>query len=157
MQLRTFIHLTHRRDEATVLLDSGATENFINESYTQQLQLPVKRLLHPRPVYNIDGMPNANGHIHSYTNLEMQMGQQRTKLCFFLTNIGKSKIILGYPWFAAMQPNIDWARGWIDADQLPLIIRNLQKPKTHIGMDNERSCTPTCHPTGRYTSQEYRC
>jgi hypothetical protein len=63
----------------------------------------------------------------------MQTGQQRTKLHFFLTNIGESKIILGYPWFAATQPNIDWARGWIDADQLPLIIWNLQKPKTHIG------------------------
>ena len=66
----------------------------------------------------------------------MQTGQQRTKLRFFLTNISESKIILGYPWFAATQPNIDWARGWIDADQLPLIIRNLQKPKTHIGTCN---------------------
>src|SRR5580692_3641782 len=47
MQLRTFIHLTYRRDEATALLDSGATENFINEAYAQQLKLPVKRLLHP--------------------------------------------------------------------------------------------------------------
>src|SRR5580692_2506020 len=47
MQLRTFIHLAHRRDEATALLDSGATENFINEAYAQQLKLPVKRLLHP--------------------------------------------------------------------------------------------------------------
>src|SRR5580692_6824158 len=47
MQLCTFIHLTHQRDEATALLDSGATENFINEAYAQQLKLPVKRLLHP--------------------------------------------------------------------------------------------------------------
>jgi hypothetical protein len=87
-------------------------------------------------VYNVDGTPNANGHIHSYTDLEMQTGQQRMKLHFFLTNISESKIILGYPWFAATQPNIDWARGWINADQLPLIIWNLQKPKTHIGTCN---------------------
>src|ERR1700747_588888 len=42
---------------------------------------------------------------------------------FFLTDLGKNHIILGYPWFAAFQPNINWARGWIDHAQLPLILR----------------------------------
>ena len=63
----------------------------------------------------------------------MQTGQQRTKLCFFLTDIGNQKLILGYPWFAATQPNIDWAQGWIEADQLLLIIHTLEKKKVRIG------------------------
>jgi hypothetical protein len=42
---------------------------------------------------------------------------------FFLTDLGEHKIILGYPWFVAKQPKIDWAKGWIDHSQLPLIIR----------------------------------
>ena len=46
MQLHVFIHLTHKQDEAAALLDSGATENFIQESYAQQLKLPVKCLLY---------------------------------------------------------------------------------------------------------------
>ena len=75
MQLRVFIHLTHKQDKAAALLDSGATENFIQGSYAQQLKLPVKCLSHTRPVYNVDGTLNKNGHIHSYTDLEMQMGQ----------------------------------------------------------------------------------
>ena len=74
MQLHVFIHLTHKWDEATTLLDSGATENFIQELYAQQLKLPVKHLLYTQPVYNIDGTLNKNGHIHSYTDLEMQTG-----------------------------------------------------------------------------------
>ena len=111
MQLYVFIHLTHKQDEATALLDSSATENFIQELYTQQLKLPIKHLPHTWLVYNIDGMLNKNGHIHSYTDLEMQTGQQRTKLCFFLTDRGEQKLILGYPWFMATQPNINWARG----------------------------------------------
>ena len=72
----------------------------------------------------------------------MQTGQQRTKLCFFLTNIGDQKLILGYPWFAATQPNIDWAQGWIEAEQLPLIIHVPEKKKVHIG-----KCDAT--PAGR--------
>ena len=35
MQLHVFIHLMHKWDEATALLDSGATENFIQEVYAQ--------------------------------------------------------------------------------------------------------------------------
>ena len=133
MQLHVFIHLTHKEDEAAVLLDSGTTENFIQELYAQQLKLPIKHLPHTWPVYNIDRMLNKNGHIHSYTDLEMQTGQQRTKLHFFLTDIGEQKLILGYPWFTVTQPNIDWARGWIEADQLPLIICISEKKKVHIG------------------------
>ena len=109
MQLHVFIHLAYKQDEAAALLDSGATENFIQESYAQQLKLPVRCLPYTWPVYNVNGMLNKNRHIYSYTNLEMQTGQQRTKLCFFLTDIGNQKLILGYPWFAATQPNINWA------------------------------------------------
>ena len=139
MQLHVFIHLTHKQDEAAALLDSRATENFIQELYAQQLKLPIKCLPHTWLVYNVNGMLNKNGHIHSYIDLEMQTGQQRTKLCFFLTDTGEQKLILGYPWFTATQPNIDWARGWIEAEQLPLIICMLEKKKVHIG---ECSVTP---------------
>ena len=72
----------------------------------------------------------------------MQTRQQRTKLHFFLTDIGDQKLILGYLWFTATQPNIDWARGWIKAKQLPLIIHAPEKKKDRIG-----KCSTT--PTGR--------
>ena len=38
-------------------------------------------------------------------------------------NLGEQKAILGYPWFAAVQPKIDWAKGWIDTLQLPIVLR----------------------------------
>jgi len=43
--------------------------------------------------------------------------------------MGDHKVILGYPWFAANQPKIDWARGWIDTIQLPLILRDAKAEK----------------------------
>src|SRR6266404_4683896 len=42
---------------------------------------------------------------------------------FFLTELGEHKAILGYPWFAATQPKIDWKRGWIDHTQLPIVLK----------------------------------
>jgi hypothetical protein len=41
----------------------------------------------------------------------------------FLTDLGEYKAILGYLWFVAMQPKIDWKNRWIDESQLPIIFR----------------------------------
>jgi len=51
---------------------------------------------------------------------------------FFLTDLGHHRIILGYPWFVANQPRIDWAKGWIDASHLPVIISPPDLPATRF-------------------------
>jgi len=131
MNLQTYIHAAHRRTETTALLDSGATENFMNLTYAKWLKLPFKRLAKERPLFNVDGSTNKSGSIKYYVDLEMQTGNKRTNMRFFLTDMGDHKVILGYPWFAANQPKINWARGWIDTTQLPLVLRssNTQKPQ----------------------------
>src|SRR5580692_6579425 len=144
MQLCLFIHLARKRAETIALLDSGATENFLNMRYAKEMHFPIKRLEKPRPVFNVDGTRNKNGDIEHYTDLEMQTGNQRTWLWFFLTDLGEQKVILGYPWFVATQPKIDWARGWLESDQLPLILRTRIALQTRIG-----KCAFT--PAGRRT------
>ena len=121
MTVRFFIHSIAKRAEATTLLDSGATENFMNLSYAKWLQLPIKELAQPRKLFNIDNTENVSGELRHYTDLQVQMGSRTTKLRFFLTHIGEQKAILGYPWFATNQPKIDWKQGWIDHTQLPII------------------------------------
>ena len=69
----------------------------------------------------------------------MQTGNQRVWLRFFLTNLADQKAILGYPWFAAMQLKIDWAQGWIDSSQLPLILCTKLATESWIG---QCVCTP---------------
>ena len=121
MTVRFFIHTKSKRAEALALVDSGATENFMNLNYARYLRLPIQRLATPRKLYNVDGSSNRSGDLLYYTDLAVQTGDRRVNLCFFLSNLGENKAILGYPWFAAMQPKIDWKRGWIDHSQLPII------------------------------------
>ena len=109
--------------------------------YMKELHLPIKRLQRPQPVYNVDGTRNKNRDIEHYTDLEMQMGNQKVWLWFFLTDLANQKVILGYPWFTANQLKINWARGWIDSDQLPLILCTRKAIESRIA-----SCTAT--PTG---------
>jgi hypothetical protein len=142
MTIQSFIHSKSKRAETVALLDLGATENLINLQYTKYLQLPIQHLKEPRKLYNVDGSPNHSGELQYFTDLQVQMGTQCSTLCFFLSDLGENKAILGYPWFAAFQPQIDWKRGWIDHAQLPVIFhapnmtkarflpQQINKPKT---------------------------
>jgi hypothetical protein len=98
-------------------------ENFMNLQYAKYLQLPIRWLKEPRKLYNVDGSPNRSRELQYFTNLQVQTEIQWTTLHFFLSSLGENKAILGYPWFAAFQPQIDWKRGWIDHTQLPVIFR----------------------------------
>jgi len=65
-------------------------------------------------------------------DLQVQTGNQQTNLRFFLTDLGEKKAILGHPWFAAVQPHIDWKRGWVDYSQLPIILQAPNAVKAHF-------------------------
>ena len=123
MTLKVFVNTRSIRAETSALLDCGATENFVHIDYARRKRLPIKVLATPRKIINVDGTANAQGDIKFYTDLQVQQGKRRVLLRFFLTDIGDRDFILGYPWFAAIQPNIDWARGWIASEQLPVIFR----------------------------------
>jgi len=94
----------------------------MNLTYAKWLKLPIKNLEKPRKLFNIDGLLNKSGDLKYYTDLEVQTGTGRTNLRFFLSDLGEHKAILGYPWFAAVQPKINWKREWIDSSQLPIIL-----------------------------------
>ena len=124
MTIRFFIHSKSKRAESIALINSGATENFMSLEYAKYLHLPIRRLPITRKLFNVDGTPNKSGELQYFTDLQVHTGSQHTRLRFFLTNLGENKAILGYPWFAAVQPRIDWKRGWIDHSQLPIILRS---------------------------------
>ena len=123
MTIRFFVHSIAKRAEAIALVDSGATENFMNLTYAKWLRLPIKKMDQPRKLFNVDGTENKSGELQFYTDLQVRTGTSTTTLRFFLSDLGEHKAILGYPWFAATQPNIDWKRGWIDHTQLPIILK----------------------------------
>ena len=116
-------------------MDCGATKNFIDTDHAYAMKLPLKRLAKPREVFNIDKIPNRQGPITHYTDLIIQMGIQTKKMRFFLTHLGGNPIILGYPWFAAMELRITWSKGWINYDQLPIVLSAPpeEDPSTCVG------------------------
>jgi hypothetical protein len=141
MTIRVYLNSLFKRAETSALLDSGTTENFINPDYARELKLPIEELTEPRKVFNVDRTQNCHGQITHYTDLEVRTGNQTQMMRFFLTNLGKQKVILGYPWFTAVQPIIDWAKGWIAYKQLPVVIKaKLWRPlmRAHTAAASDR-------------------
>jgi hypothetical protein len=90
--------------------------------YAKYLHLLIKTLKEPRKLFNVDRTPNHTGDLKYFTDLTTRTGTKLTMLRYFLSDLGDNKVILGYPWFAATQPKIHWARGWITYDQLPIVL-----------------------------------
>ncbi len=132
MTVQVFIHSNSKRAETISLLDSGATKNFLNLNYAKWLRLPIKRLPFLRKLFNVDGMENKAGQLQFYMDLAIRTGATTTNMRFFLTQLREHKAILGYPWFAAVQPKIDWKRGWIDHTQLPIIFKTSDTAKARF-------------------------
>jgi hypothetical protein len=76
MTIHSFIHSKLKRAETVALLDSGATENFMNLQYAKYLQLPIQHLKEPQKLYNVDGSPNRSGELQYFSDLQVQTGTQ---------------------------------------------------------------------------------
>ena len=90
------------------LLDSGATENFIDKRTVATLGLGTRTLIQPLSIHNVDGTMNQEGQITQYCDLWVRKGKQNTKLRFYVTSLGRDRLILGHPWFRHFNPDIDW-------------------------------------------------
>jgi hypothetical protein len=132
MTVRFYTHSTKKRAEGTALIDSSATENFMNLDYARWLGLPIKHLEKTRQLFNVDSTENKAGKLQFYTDVSLQTGTKRTNHRFFLSDLGEVKAIFGYPWFANTQPRIDWSKGWIDSSQLPIILRSPDAQKAQF-------------------------
>jgi predicted aspartyl protease len=91
-----YTHSVVKRAKRVALIDSGATENFMNLQYAKWLYLPIKKLLFEQNLFNVDGMEKKSSKLKYYMDLEVQIGGNQTRMWFFLTDLGEHKVILRY-------------------------------------------------------------
>ena len=125
MKIPVSFRTTYARADKQILVDSGATDNFIHPRLIKRLALGTQKLEHPRKIWNIDGTNNKAGKIAEYADLSVQTGKKQNKMRFLVTDLGHEDLILGYPWLATFEPKFSWADGTIDTEYLPIIIRSL--------------------------------
>ena len=136
------------------LIDSGAGGTFIDQNFARNFE--IKHLDQPVKAYNVDGTENKKGLIKSYVDLEFHLGEKKFSERFYITGLGKQKIILGFPWLHKHNPIIDWKKGEISWKPLKIDWRRLvekgrqirmaQQPKVEEILDEEEQKTHSTNP-----------
>jgi len=96
--------------DEVALVDSRATENFIDQETITRLKLGTKKMDQPIKLRNIDGSYNKAGSITHYLDLLVSQGNKKVTERFYVMNLGTDHLILGYPWLCAFNPDIDWPK-----------------------------------------------
>ena len=89
------------------LLNSGVNSLFIDSDFTCAQKLTLQSLTHPTPVFNVDGTPNEAGAICHIANVILRFQDHSKHTIFAVTNLGKHKMILGYPWLHKHNPEVN--------------------------------------------------
>jgi hypothetical protein len=61
--------------------------------------------------YNVDGTEKKRGKITSFVDLAMTINGRTMDTRLLVTGLGKQKVILGFPWLAQENPDINWTTG----------------------------------------------
>ncbi len=111
--IKVCISLYTREGKAEVdaLLDSKATENLIHPQLIERTKVKKKWLKKERKLFNVDGSQNLLEGITETALLLIKSRQAAANHRFLITDIGEDDLILGYPFFEAINPQIDWPTG----------------------------------------------
>jgi len=95
----------HEGMTVKALLDSGATEMFMDKRMAARYGFKLQKLERPIMVRNVDGMNNSEGVITHQVEMNVYYKGYIKKMRM---DVEKTEIILGMPWLVAHNPEINW-------------------------------------------------
>ena len=107
------VALRHKQQtyRVTALIDSGASSNFVSQSFVQRHNIPTREKLTPTPLSSLNGEPfTSEGVTHYSTDFTMNLDGHEEKLNFNIVPIQLYQIVLGIPWLIKHDPNILWSQ-----------------------------------------------
>ncbi len=132
MRIPVLFESAHATAEREVLVDSGATDNFISKNLLNRLKIGYLPVENPIKIWNVDGTHNQDGAITHFTDLQVHMGTETKTLQFLITNLRRDEVILGYPWLTAFEPTIHWRDATLDKRCQPVIISSIKPEEAKI-------------------------
>jgi len=101
------------------LLDSGATGLVMSSEFARKQEFKLKKI--DRPIYmkNIDGSFNQEGLIEHTVEVNIYYQGYRERMEINVIGGQKWSVILGMPWLACHNPEIDWKTGEVKMTRCP--------------------------------------
>jgi hypothetical protein len=114
----------HETAAETALINSGATENFLNHDTAKRLGITPKELSTPRIMNNVDGTTNQMGLVKHYYDFCLKIGEQEAIQCFYIGGIRTDRFTLGFPWLQEFNPLINWIKRKVEGPHLTISTTN---------------------------------
>src|ERR1700678_2140819 len=119
--------------ETKVLLDTGAEGLFMDRNYAEEHDIVLQKLPNPITPSNVDGTLNHAGEITHFTWIQAKIDKRILLEKLWITDLGSSDVIFGFPWFKENNPQIVWKTGRV---QLPKA--DLETTSLYLAKDRQR-------------------
>jgi hypothetical protein len=103
--ISVLINICSSKQTVKTLINSGTGGLFIDQNFAKNFKINYSDK--PVKAYNVDGTENKRGTINAYFDLKFKLGDQKFNKHFYVTGLGKQRIILGFPWLHKYNPIID--------------------------------------------------
>ena len=91
-----------------VLLDSGTTGLFVDKKFVEEHSFKLEKLDQPIEIKNVNGTSNSRGNITHELECNVFYKGHSERLRMDVCDLGRTKMILGMPWLAAHNLEINW-------------------------------------------------
>jgi len=89
------------------MIDSGATEDFIDQEVCNNHRINMIKAKSPREICLADGKPSAMSPVTHMTKVPVDISSHREWATFQVANLQNDEIILGMPWLRQDNPRIE--------------------------------------------------
>ena len=104
---------------AEALLDSGTTGLVMSLEFARKKSFKLKKLERPMQVRNVDGSFNREGLIENTVEVNVYYKGHMERMEIDVIGGQKWGVILGMPWLACHNPEIDWKTGEVKMTRCP--------------------------------------
>jgi len=125
---------THKGIMIKALLDSGTTEMFMDRGMAARHGFKLQKLERPIAIRNIDGTNNSGGAITHQVECNVFYKGHVERMRMDVCDLGKMEVILGIPWLAAHNPEINWETGEVKMMRCPPLCGGKSQKKEKVRM-----------------------
>ena len=116
--------------EIRVLLDSGASANFISDKIVHELALPTASISSPLTVRVADGRTSV---VQSNVTTDLSVGSLHFRVTCLPTELYHYDVVLGKPWLTMFNPVVNWKLNAVSLVHLG---------RKHVLMGHQKSGVP---------------
>jgi len=123
---------THEGIMIKVLLDSGATEMFMDKQTIAKHGFKLQKLERPIAIRNVDSTNNSRGAIMHQVECNVFYKGHMERMRMDMCDLGKTEVILGMLWLAAYNLEINWETGKVKMMRCPPLCGGKSQKKEKV-------------------------